>query len=201
LGHLNYIRIWHDNSGQGKWGSWYLKYILIKDLQTKQQYYFICKEWLGVEKDDGVIDRILPVAGEAQKTEFNYLLQKQATKNLSDGHLWFSIFARPVQSAFTRVERITCCFVLLFISMLMNILYYGLGEETSNGGITIGPFYLTPEQIGIGVIVNLIVFPPSLLIVELFRRSRKRITRTDKIREAIKQNFIQATDVNPELLE
>jgi hypothetical protein len=195
------MRIWHDNSGNGKWGSWYLKYILINDLQTKQQYYFICEKWLGVEKDDGVIDRILPVAGEAQKTEFNYLLQKQATKNLSDGHLWFSIFARPVQSAFTRVERITCCFVLLFISMLMNILYYGLGEETSNGGITIGPFYLTPEQIGIGVIVNLIVFPPSLLIVELFRRSRKRITRTDKIREAIKQNFIQATDVNPELLE
>jgi hypothetical protein len=195
------MRIWHDNSGKGKWGSWYLKYILINDLQTKQQYYFICEKWLAVEKDDGVIDRILPVAGEAQKTEFNYLLQKQATKNLSDGHLWFSIFARPVQSAFTRVERITCCFVLLFISMLMNILYYGLGEDTSNGGITIGPFYLTPEQIGIGVIVNLIVFPPSLLIVELFRRSRKRITRTDKIREAIKQNVIQATDVNPELLE
>ena len=201
MGHLNYMRIWHDNSGKGKWASWYLKYILVNDLQTKQQYYFICEKWLAVEKDDGAIDRILPVAGEAQKTEFNYLLQKQATKNLSDGHLWFSIFARPVQSAFTRVERITCCFVLLFISMLMNILYYGLGEETSNGGITIGPFYLTPEQIGIGVIVNLIVFPPSLLIVELFRRSRKRITRTDKIREAIKQNFIQTTDVNPELLE
>ena len=146
------MRIWHDNSGKGKWASWYLKYILVNDLQTKQQYYFICEKWLAVEKDDGAIDRILPVAGEAQKTEFNYLLQKQATKNLSDGHLWFSIFARPVQSSFTRVERVTSCFVLLYISMLMNILYYGLGKENSNGGITIGPFYLTPEQV---IIINL----------------------------------------------
>ena len=141
------MRIWHDNSGKGKWASWYLKYVLINDLQTRQQYYFICEKWLAVEKDDGLIDRILPVAGDAQKTEFSYLLSKEATKNMSDGHLWFSIFARPAQSAFTRVERITCCFVLLYISMLFNILYYGLGSSKKGDGVSIGPFYLTPEQV------------------------------------------------------
>ena len=147
LGNLNYMRIWHDNSGKGAWGSWYLKYVMINDLQTKQQFYFICQKWIAVEKDDGLIDRILPVVGEAQKTEFSYLLSKEATKNMSDGHLWFSIFARPAQSSFTRLERVTCCFVLLFISMLMNIAYYGVAKESDTGGISLGPFYITPEQV------------------------------------------------------
>ncbi|RNA43377.1 polycystic kidney disease 1-like 2-like, partial [Brachionus plicatilis] len=31
---LNYVRVWHDNSGEGNKASWYLKYILIRDLQT-----------------------------------------------------------------------------------------------------------------------------------------------------------------------
>ena len=147
MGNLNFLRIWHDNSGKGSWASWYLKYVIVNDLQTKQQFYFICNKWLAVEKDDGQIDRLLPVAGDVQKQEFSYLLSKEATKNMSDGHLWFSIFARPAQSTFTRLERVTCCFVLLFISMLMNILYYGLDKEKTTNGISIGPFYLTPEQV------------------------------------------------------
>ncbi|CAF4456624.1 unnamed protein product, partial [Adineta steineri] len=34
LGLLNYIRIWHDNSGEGSSASWFLKYIIVRDLQT-----------------------------------------------------------------------------------------------------------------------------------------------------------------------
>jgi len=55
LGQLNYIRIWHDNSGLGSDASWYLKYILIRDLQTMKTNYFICEKWLAVEKDSGEV--------------------------------------------------------------------------------------------------------------------------------------------------
>ncbi|CAF4248868.1 unnamed protein product, partial [Adineta steineri] len=34
LGLLNYIRIWHDNTGEGSSASWFLKYIIVRDLQT-----------------------------------------------------------------------------------------------------------------------------------------------------------------------
>jgi hypothetical protein len=53
LGTLNYIRIWHDNTGQGNSASWFLKYIIIRDLQTMEKFYFICQKWLAVEKNDG----------------------------------------------------------------------------------------------------------------------------------------------------
>ena len=128
-------------------GSWFLKCVIVHDLQTREKYYFICQQWLAVEKEDGQVDRLLPVSCDEQKTELKYLLEKQAKNSLSDGHLWFSIFARPVQSAFTRLDRLTCCVVLLFLSMLMNIMYYGLKEEGSGGGLKIGPFSLTPEQV------------------------------------------------------
>ncbi len=118
------------------------------------------------------------MAGEYQKREFSYLLSKQAYHSISEGHLWFSIFARPPSNRFTRIQRFTCCFVLLFISMLLNILYYDQQEEeegkTTDMSLSLGPLYLTSTQIGIGVIVELITFIPSLLLIQFFRRIRPR---------------------------
>ena len=110
----------------------------------------ICKRernWLAVEKDDGLIGRVLFVACEQQKTQIKYLIKKQAKQNMSDRHLWFSIFARPVHSSFTRLDRVTCAFVLLFLTMLINILYYETVVEAKLYGLHVGPFILTVEQV------------------------------------------------------
>jgi hypothetical protein len=50
---LNYIRLWHDNTGGGSSSSWFLKYIIVRDLQTLEKSYFICQQWFAVEKGDG----------------------------------------------------------------------------------------------------------------------------------------------------
>ena len=55
LGSLNYIRLWHDNAGKGSSASWFLKYIIIHDLQTMQKSYFIAQRWFAVEKEDGLV--------------------------------------------------------------------------------------------------------------------------------------------------
>ncbi len=55
LGNLTYLRVWHDNSGKGHGASWYLKYIVVHDVLTKQKYYFLCNRWLAVEHDDGMV--------------------------------------------------------------------------------------------------------------------------------------------------
>ncbi|CAF1529483.1 unnamed protein product, partial [Adineta steineri] len=190
LGLLNYIRIWHDNSGVGSSASWYLKYIIVRDLQSMDKFYFICQQWFAVEKDDGGIERTLPIASEAEKQDFSYVLSKKAYHSVSDGHLWFSIFSRPPSNKFTRVQRCTCCFVLFFTSMLINIMYYDLSNEanasgeTHSGALSIGPFYIAPQQIGIGIMVELFTLIPSLLIVQFFRRIRPR-RQIAPIREAL----------------
>ena len=55
LGLLNYVRIWHDNTGRGSSASWFLKYIIIHDLQTMKKSYFIAQRWFAVEEDDGLV--------------------------------------------------------------------------------------------------------------------------------------------------
>ena len=55
LGLLNCIRIWHDNTGKGTSSSWFLKYLIIRDLQTMEKFHFICQRWFAVEKDDGKV--------------------------------------------------------------------------------------------------------------------------------------------------
>ena len=168
LGQLNYLRVWHDNSGRGPLASWFLKYVIVRDLQTMGKSYFICQKWLAVEKGGGVVsagaslvarwsstilqvERLLPVASESEKRALLYLFSKKAYRSLSDDHLWFSIFSRPPPSSFTRVQRCTCCFVLLFTAMLLNILYYGQAtnesSETKRNGLSLGPFYFTREQV------------------------------------------------------
>ena len=56
LGSLNHLRIWHDNSGKGSSPSWFLKYIIIRDLQTMEKSYFICQQWLSMVKGDGKVN-------------------------------------------------------------------------------------------------------------------------------------------------
>jgi len=35
-GDLNYVRVWHDNSGDGNTNSWYLHKIVVTDIQTDE---------------------------------------------------------------------------------------------------------------------------------------------------------------------
>ena len=42
LGPLTYLRVWHDNSGSGDMASWFLKCVIVHDLQTREMSYFIC---------------------------------------------------------------------------------------------------------------------------------------------------------------
>ncbi|XP_023932388.1 uncharacterized protein LOC106168381 [Lingula anatina] len=191
LGDLNYLRIWHDNSGKGQFASWYLKYLLVQDLQTKEKYHFICNRWFAVEEDDGQVDRLLPVAGREQMVEFGHLFTKTTQKNLGDGHLWFSVVARPPRSRFTRLQRVTCCLCLLYMTMLTSAMFYEtVPESPGSNAITFGPFSLSPEQIYVGVIGTIIVFPVNLLIVTFFRKAKPRKKRPSRIQAAMQRNIL-----------
>ena len=97
---------------------------------------------------------MIPVAGKEQMTEFSHLFAERASKNLSDGHLWFSVVARPPQSRFTRCQRVSCCLCLLYVSMLANAMFYELATSDSNA-FQFGPFALSLEQVSSPKQVNI----------------------------------------------
>jgi hypothetical protein len=96
----------------------------------------------------------LPVASDLETNEFSYLVSKNAYRSMADNHLWFSIFAHhvPILNKFTRVQRCTCCFVFLFMSLLMNIIYYDTPDTNATtveaiDGLSFGSFYFAKEQV------------------------------------------------------
>ncbi|XP_025099956.1 uncharacterized protein LOC112567446 isoform X4 [Pomacea canaliculata] len=206
LGYLNYARVWHDNSGKGNFGSWYLNYMIVRDVQTDQKWVFIADKWFAVEEDDGQVDRIIPAATHEQMTQFGHVFAERTRRDLADGHLWFSVLARPPQSRFTCVQRVSCCLCLLYATMLANAMFYRTSSKSSetSSGFSVGPFTLTPEQVFIGVVSNLIVFPVNFLVVYLFRKARPRRKRPSRVDEAIKHAYdnrqeASIVDVKPEV--
>ncbi|XP_064641904.1 uncharacterized protein LOC135496476 isoform X2 [Lineus longissimus] len=198
LGDLNYARIWHDNSGKGKYASWYLKYFLVNDLQSKKKYQFILNRWLAVEEDDGQIDRLIPVAGMEQMVEFGHLFSQTTRKNFNDEHLWISLVGRPPRSRFTRLQRCSCCFQLLALTMMTNAMFYGLSdtEKPNTNALEIGPFTLSPQQLSVGIMSNLVIFPATFLTVWMFRKTRPKKKRRSRIQEAKERKIKEENENN-----
>uniref|UniRef100_T1ISY4 PLAT domain-containing protein n=1 Tax=Strigamia maritima TaxID=126957 RepID=T1ISY4_STRMM len=146
LGQLLLLRIWHDNSGEGYNTSWYLNYIVFRDVQTGEKFEFIVENWFAVERGDRQIERIIPVADKHTLSDFSHLFSTTGHKTLSNGHLWISVFCRQPRSRFTRCQRVATCAVFLYLSMVTNAMWYQTAPDKPNSGIKIGPFSLGLEE-------------------------------------------------------
>lgn len=62
----------------------------------------------------------------------------KTAKDLSDGHLWYSVLSRPPSSTFTCVQRVSCCFSLLLCTMLTSIMFYGIPTDPSEQTMDLG---------------------------------------------------------------
>jgi len=105
-------------------------------------------------------------------TQFKQLFNRSVRKKMTNDHLWVSVFSRPTRSSFTRVQRISCCVALLFLTMIANCMFFRAQDPDHGTEVHIGPITLTLQQLYISVVSTLIVFPPSLTIVTIFRKVR-----------------------------
>ncbi|GBN97143.1 Polycystic kidney disease protein 1-like 2, partial [Araneus ventricosus] len=136
------------------------------------------------------IDHLVPVAGKEQMTEFSHLFPNASRRSLTDNHLWLSVFTRPPRSRFTRLQRLSCCLAILYLSMLTSAMWYETTpEQPSPGAFKFGPLSLSPEQIAVGLMSNLIVFPPSFVMIILFRKSRARELRPSHVNVALEKQY------------
>ena len=186
----------------GRSPSWYLRSILITDTKTKKEYPFICDKWLAVEAEDGKIERILSIAGENDLKKFHLVFASTVSKGLLDGHIWFSIFLRPKQSSFTRVRRLSACLALIFLTMLTNAMFFGAGDDPRSKKIVwLGNFRVNFTGIMIGIQSSIIVIPPSIIIIEIFRRLAPKKTKqketTSKSSTSLKEDDTASIESDP----
>ena len=144
----------------------------------------MCDRWLAVEEDDGEIERNLRPADAEDLTKFNLLFQTEARKNLSDGHIWFSVVKRPARSNFTRVQRLSCCLCILLTTMLANAMFYQNDPSSSGDGVLkVGPLSFSIQQLSIAITSSLVVLPVNVFVVWIFRNARPKKTAKEKRRE------------------
>ncbi|CAH1794576.1 unnamed protein product [Owenia fusiformis] len=175
IGPMTFLRIWHDNSGRGKFKGWYCEQVQLVDLQTGDKYFFLCNRWLAVEEDDGQVERIVPVAGLEDLVDFKHLFGTSVRKKLSNDHLWVSVFSRPTRSGFTRAQRLSCCLSLLFLTMITNAMFFKSEEKVENkSALKLGPFSFTLSQLWVSLVSTFIVFPPNLILMTFFRKCKPR---------------------------
>ncbi|KAK4310436.1 hypothetical protein Pmani_018001 [Petrolisthes manimaculis] len=121
--------------------------MVVRDIQTGEQFQFICNQWLAVEEGDGLIDRLVAVAGEEQLRDLSHVFTHSVDKSMADDHLWFSVFLRPPRSRFTRVQRLSSCMALLYLSMLVNAMFYQkVPEDGAGGGLRLGPELIAQQE-------------------------------------------------------
>lgn len=78
---------------------------------------------------------MLPIATEKELTAFENIFLAKTTRDLTDGHIWFSIIMRPPRSNFTRLQRVGCCLCLLLSTMLSNAMFYRVAEGRASGKV------------------------------------------------------------------
>ncbi|XP_066292476.1 polycystin-1-like isoform X2 [Branchiostoma lanceolatum] len=176
LGDIIKIKIWHDNTGLDP--SWNLKSLVVHDIQTDKRYHFVANSWFSLEEPDGFVEKDVYVASPDALKKFSTVFKNETARGLSEQHLWLSILERPARNRFTRVQRVTCLATLVYSFMCVNAMWYGL-IKTNNEDVEIWYFAFSWEELAVGIISNLMVFPINLLIVTLFRKIKSKVKATD----------------------
>ncbi|XP_048575421.1 uncharacterized protein LOC5516858 isoform X2 [Nematostella vectensis] len=178
LGQLSYIRIWHDNTGSNP--ALFVKKVIVRDHVTGDTWHFLCNRWFAVDEGDGMIDRVVPMTSQEELKHFKTIFMDKTKKDLTDSHLWFSIVWRPPDSNFTRVERVSCCLSFLLCTMMANAMWYEV-PTGSNTQVDIGPVQFSWEQVSIGIMSSMVVFPINLVIVQIFRNCKAKKNRGKRL--------------------
>ena len=76
---------------------------------------------------------------------------------------------------FTRVQRLSCCLAILYLTMIANAMWYRTdGQTATQNALNIGPISISVHEIYTSVMSSLTIVPPTLLIVFIFTKSRQR---------------------------
>ncbi|PVD28963.1 hypothetical protein C0Q70_11559 [Pomacea canaliculata] len=201
LGHLDYLRIWHDNSG-GYQAGWFLNRLDVEDLQMGQRYLFICKRWLAVDKNNGVVDRLVPLAQQDEIMSFDRLFSEYMKIGITDTHLWLSCFLRPAPSTFTRVQRVSCCLVLLLLTMITSAMFYKTedsetGDSSNSVGMEVKVAFLrfsltTLWTSSVSIVITSV---PMMIFVLIFRNYRPLTGPRAGTKKYLKKELTELTDI------
>lgn len=145
------------------------------------RFIFHCGRWLSLNHDDGKTERVLPVSTTKHLNSFSNRFSEHAQFNLTDSHLLVSTIIRPESSNFSRVQRVSCFFVLLLLSMISHAMYFKDATDVTPSQVKIGSLSFSLKDIYVSMIVVLITTPPVMLASAVFKKSAQKVNYLGKV--------------------
>ena len=131
------------------------------------RFLFVTEEWLlPGQLEEGFII-----------TEFRLDHVSQArllpeNPSLVEKHFLSSVVKKPVHSIYTSAQRLSVCFSVFFLMTTANAMFYQTGNKNTNFSITLAFITIKWTQFYSSLMSVLIVYPPIMIMAELFRRSK-----------------------------
>nr|XP_056722162.1 polycystin-1 [Euleptes europaea] len=202
LGTVWKIRIWHDNKGLSP--SWYLQHVVIRDLQTCKSFHFLVNDWLSVESEEnnGLVEREVFAASEANLRSFLRIFLSELQRGFFEKHIWLSLWDRPPRSRFTRVQRASCCCLLVFLFLCANAVWYGVVGDVNFSNVAVSTLIpVSSETVSVGLVSSLVVYPLYLLLLFLFRMARSKVSVSQSLTHSDQQSLEIDNYLDSSLLE
>ncbi|NXQ21770.1 PKD1 protein, partial [Peucedramus taeniatus] len=190
LGSVWRIRIWHDNKGLSP--SWYLQHVIVRDLQSSKSYFFLVNDWLSVESEDndGLVEREVFAASESELRSFWRIFVAELQRGFFEKHVWLSLWDRPPRSRFTRVQRATCCCLLIFLFLCANAVWYGVVGSVHFSNVAISSLIpVSVDTVAVGLVSSVVVYPLYLVILFLFRMARGKVSISHTVTHSDQQSL------------
>ncbi|XP_060116940.1 polycystin-1 [Heteronotia binoei] len=202
LGTVWKIRIWHDNKGLSP--SWYLQHVIVRDLQTWRSFHFLVNDWLSVESEEnnGLVEREVFAASEADLRSFFRIFVGELQRGFFEKHIWLSLWDRPPRSRFTRVQRASCCCLLVFLFLCANAVWYGVVGDVNFSDVAVSTLIpVSGETITVGLVSSLVVYPLYLVLLFLFRMARSKVSVSQSLTHSDQQSLEIDNYLDSSLLE
>ncbi|XP_067667538.1 polycystin-1-like [Haliotis asinina] len=175
LGKIKSVVVWHDNRGKNP--SWYLKEVVVRDIQTKEVWHCLYDDWLAVDRGPGFIQVEIPSLNQSSMDQHRlYRFVLKSSQDFRNSHLWISIFSKPAYNQFTRAQRLTCSLSLLLTTMLSSIMFHGVPTDEPEDQIQSGQITLSLSGIVIGIQSGLMMFPINTILLQFFTRTALKET-------------------------
>uniref|UniRef100_H9GDF0 Polycystin 1 like 3, transient receptor potential channel interacting n=1 Tax=Anolis carolinensis TaxID=28377 RepID=H9GDF0_ANOCA len=167
LGNLHAARLWHNQTGSSP--SWFVRHLVVRDLNVRRRWYFLCNCWLASDMDDGQVDKVFVAASQEELLSRRHLFWAGLVGKLTQEHLWLSVLTCSVWSPFTRVQRLSCCLALLLCSMLINIMFWKEAPRDDEPSSEAEPFVVTWKELMVSAQVAVLMVPVNLMVVHVFK--------------------------------
>ena len=133
-----------------------------------------CNQWLALDRGEGKTSSNL-VASDALNVNQGAMLRDNINRKIFDDHIWLSVGIRKTKSNFTRLQRLSVCLSLLFMTMIANAMWYRTDDANDTAeSFQFGPISFTVHQLYTSVMSSLICVPPVLIITILFRKAKAK---------------------------